>query len=127
MSLLWLDSDEVTGHLVMAIEGYVESLGRQRLRVPSALPHLARVMRQRLTKVQDGSFIDALAEALNDVHMDRVLFTLEETADALGVSVSTVKRLTADGKLQTVKVAGARRVHTDDLRAYTDQLRQDAA
>jgi len=56
--------------------------------------------------------------------MTPVLLELEDVADAMQVSASTVKRLIGSGKLRAVKVERATRVHRDDLAAYLDGLRQ---
>lgn len=56
----------------------------------------------------------------------RVVFTLPEVAHALGVSLSTVKRLIAAGDLPAVQIAGGRRVRVSALDEYLVQLERSA-
>ncbi len=46
------------------------------------------------------------------------LLTLQQVADRLQVSMSTVRRLVAAGKLKAVRIGRSQRVRPDDLRAY---------
>jgi len=48
--------------------------------------------------------------------------TKAEAADQLGVSVRTVERLIAAGRLPLVHVEGAARLRVADLEAYVDAL-----
>jgi excisionase family DNA binding protein len=52
----------------------------------------------------------------------RLLITKAEAAEQLGVSVRTVARLIAAGRLPLVHVEGAARVRVADLEAYVDSL-----
>jgi excisionase family DNA binding protein len=52
---------------------------------------------------------------------DRLL-TLPEVADGLRVSVKTVRRLIDEGKLQSIKVRGVRRVWLGGLKSYLASL-----
>lgn len=49
------------------------------------------------------------------------LLKLEDVADRLQVSLSTVRRLIRDGKLQTVRIGRALRVRPQDLEVYIRQ------
>jgi len=46
------------------------------------------------------------------------LYTLEEVADILRVSVQTVRRMIADGELQAKKIRGQWRVEKEVLEEY---------
>lgn len=71
---------------------------------------------------QGGSmFPEGFGEAESG-RMGRLLVDIEDAADALDVSVSTVKRLIAAGELPAVKVGGATRVRTFDLAGYVTRL-----
>jgi excisionase family DNA binding protein len=50
--------------------------------------------------------------------MTETLLTLDEVAQALRVSVVTVRRLISDGALKAIKVRGQVRVRQVDLDAY---------
>lgn len=100
-----------------------------------ALDALERVRRQqydamrarliRVLTVQDGSSSAPPPAGAHDGRMAPVLLDLEDVADALQVSTSTVKRLIRHKKLRAVKVEGSTRVHPDDLDTYVDSIRAD--
>lgn len=48
------------------------------------------------------------------------LLTLQQVADRLQVSISTVRRLIDAGELRTVRIGRNLRVRPEDLRAYID-------
>ena len=52
----------------------------------------------------------------------RLLITKAEAAEQLGVSVRTVERLIAAGRLPLVHVEGAARLRVADVEAYVDSL-----
>ena len=54
--------------------------------------------------------------------MRRLLITKADAAEQLGISVRTVHRLIAAGKLPLVHVEGAARLRVADLEAYVDAL-----
>ena len=56
----------------------------------------------------------------------RLLITKSEAAEQLGVSLRTVERLIAAGRLPLVHVEGAARVRVADLGAYVQSLDADS-
>jgi len=48
------------------------------------------------------------------------LLTLDQVADRLQVSMSTVRRRVADGELKTVRIGRALRVRPEDLEEYIE-------
>jgi len=50
-----------------------------------------------------------------------MLYTVEEVAEILKVSVSTVRKLIREGKLKTVRVGVQRRVKKEELDRFLDQ------
>ena len=52
----------------------------------------------------------------------RLLITKAEAAEQLGISVRTVERLIAAGRLPLVHVEGAARLRVADLQGYVDAL-----
>ncbi len=54
--------------------------------------------------------------------MDKLLYTMEEAADALSVGRSTVYDLVRMKLLQTVRIGRSRRVTADALRELVDRL-----
>jgi excisionase family DNA binding protein len=55
---------------------------------------------------------------------DRMLLTVEEAAERLGVGRSTMYQLIANGLLETVRVGRLRRIEPDALASYIAGLRQ---
>lgn len=51
-----------------------------------------------------------------------VLYTLEEVAKILRVSVATVRRMIDDGELEAIKVRGQWRVRKDVLDRYLGKI-----
>jgi excisionase family DNA binding protein len=58
---------------------------------------------------------------------DRLLVSKSEAAERLGVSVRTIERLVATGRLRQVHVERLARFRVSDLEAYVDSLADDAA
>jgi excisionase family DNA binding protein len=58
---------------------------------------------------------------------ERLLFRVEEAAEALGLGLTTVKALIASGELRSVKVRGARRVSATALADYVAELEAEQA
>ncbi len=48
------------------------------------------------------------------------LYTLEEVASILRVSIQTVRRMISSGELQAIKVKGQWRIRKDVLEAYIE-------
>ena len=59
--------------------------------------------------------------------MDDKLISKLDAADMLGVSVSTVERLIADGDLPMYKIRGQCRLMTSDIKTYIAGCRRVAA
>lgn len=59
--------------------------------------------------------------------MSAHLVTYEQAARRLAVSPRTVRRLTKDGELPTVKVGSSPRVHVRDLETFAESLRDGAS
>jgi excisionase family DNA binding protein len=59
--------------------------------------------------------------------MDKLLLTPTEAATALGIGRSKVYELMQTGQLQSVHIGACRRVPTEALTAFLEQLRTSAA
>lgn len=57
----------------------------------------------------------------------RLLLTVEESAERLGISRTYVYELLARGDVESVKIGRARRVPAEALDDYVDRLRAQAA
>ena len=113
----------VLTHLALAITRYVRQLRKDGLPVPAMVDELAAFLtlyvrtRQAATGV-DGDY--GTPQVFPVVR--RLLITKAEAAEQLGISVRTVERLIAAGRLPLVHVERAARLRVADLEAYVDAL-----
>ena len=118
---------ETVTHVTLALSRHVRQLQSEGIPVPreveeltALLVHLARIRHcPPAVAVMDG--IDHSA-----VVPDRMLVTKHEAAQILGVSVRTVERLVAAGRLQQVQVERLARFRIGDLEAYVHGLAEAA-
>lgn len=114
MKVVVLD-DEAAAHLA-------RSLGRERrLGSLTGQAWSAATGELRASTGHDGSALEGTAGAGEDGHVPELL-TLAETGDHLRLSLSSVKRLVAGGRLPVVHVGRATRVRPQDLRVFIDGL-----
>ena len=59
--------------------------------------------------------------------MTKLLLTVPEAAEALGISRSKLYQLISAGLIRSIRIDGSRRVPVDALTAYLNQLMQEAA
>jgi excisionase family DNA binding protein len=59
--------------------------------------------------------------------MTRLLLTVSEAAESLGISRSKLYQLISAGIIRSVRIDGSRRVPVDALTAYINQLMKEAA
>jgi excisionase family DNA binding protein len=110
-------------HLALAVTRYVRQLRKDGLAVPSILDELAAFLTLYVRTRHAATGVDGDYGTPQDVPvMPRLLITKAEAADQLGVSVRTVERLIAAGRLPLVHVEGAARLRVADLEAYVDAL-----
>ncbi len=86
------------------------------------LQALERACAQRVREGHVGPIPARGASSPDDAPM-RMGLTIEEAADALACSASTVKRAIASGDLVTFTIGSARRVYVADLEAYIESRR----
>lgn len=53
---------------------------------------------------------------------ERVLLTVEEAAERLGISRTTTFRLVRTGEIESVRIGRLRRIHVDAVNAYAARL-----
>lgn len=82
----------------------------------------ARSLIVRSLKGPDGPISSHPDDGMHDPRMAPILLTIDDVADALQVSATTVKRLIREGRLRAVKIERATRIRRTDLEAYTDEL-----
>lgn len=108
---------DLAPHVAVALEYHLRRCREQGVPVPDGLVDL----RDWAVVVQRGlSSPPPVPES--DTGPVVLLLTLPSVAEQLGCSLSTVKRLIADGDLPTVRLAGVRRVRRVDLEEYVDRL-----
>ena len=66
---------------------------------------------------------DAVVERMRDLRDDRPLLTVKEAATRLGVAERTLRDLVAEGRIESVKVRGARRIEQGALDRYIESCR----
>ncbi len=120
---------EALAHLTLAITRYVRQLHKEGLPVPSMVEELAAFLTMYVRTRQAATGVHRDYGTLQGLPMARrLLITKADAAEQLGISVRTVHRLIAAGKLPLVHVEGAARLRVADLEAYVDSLvPQDAA
>ena len=122
-ALLMLEVDAgVAAHLALALRLLRAECRRNYWKEPAPLGALLQAL-ERLIEAQEGSSLATLDELADSARVTKLLLSLADTATALGVSLSTTKRLVRDGELPTVEVAGRRLVRRTDLERYVNRLR----
>lgn len=89
-------------------------------------PDLAAVLAQLAQVLLDQAAIPAPAPQPRPTP-ERVLLTVEEAAERLGIGRTFAWRLVRTGDLESVRIGRLRRVHVDALRAYAGRLITDGA
>jgi excisionase family DNA binding protein len=113
----------VLKHLALAIIRYVRQLRKDDIPVPSMLDELAAFLTLYVRTHQPATGVDGDYGTPHDVPVvRRLLITKAEAAEQLGISVRTVERLIAAGRLPLVHVEGAARLRAADLEAFVDAL-----
>jgi excisionase family DNA binding protein len=109
--LVWL-TPELIATLSMALQRHVAELARNGVIARPSVKSLAAQFSDRARVIGVPIEVSAVPVAR------RLLVTLDEAAESLGVSRSTVERLIRAGSLPAVKVAGATRVRIRDLEQF---------
>jgi excisionase family DNA binding protein len=113
----------VLTHLALAITRYVRQLRKDGLPVPSMVEELAAFLTMYVRTRQAATGMNGDYGTPEDVPVvRRLLITKAEAAEQLGISVRTLHRLIAAGRLPLVHVEGAARLRVADLEAYVDSL-----
>lgn len=113
----------VVTHLTMALIGYVQRLRHGGLRVPSALDELVDFLVKTARDRQEPTFGAPASDRSHPAPMTaRLLVTKAEVAERLSVSVRTVERLVAAGRLPQVYVEHSARIRVTDLEDFVATL-----
>jgi excisionase family DNA binding protein len=116
---------EVVRHVTVALSRHVRQLHVDGVPVPREVEELTAFL-VHLARIRHGSPEVAGTQGIGQhpVLPDRMLVTKHEAAQLLGVSVRTVERLVAAGRLQQVQVERLARFRVGDLEAYVHGLAQ---
>jgi len=115
-------------HLALALSQHLRELRRSGMPVPREIDELAASLLQSAKSRQDTTFVDSYLRRTHYARVpDRMLLTKAEAAERLGVSIRTVERLAATGRLPLVHVERAARIRVSDLEAYVHNLATDGA
>ena len=118
---------ELLAHLVIALSRYRRQLRAEGGRVPAQIEDLIGFLAERVKARHDVLVLDPWRAAADPSAMPRrLLITKGDAAEQLGVSLRTIERLIAGGRLPLVHVEGAARVRVADLEAYVQALEVDA-
>jgi excisionase family DNA binding protein len=116
---------EIVRHLVLALSGHVRRLHQDGVSAPREVEELTyflvRLARSRHDPPSSASGCENGKDART---LDRLLLTKGEAAERLSVSVRTIERLAASGRLPQVHVERLARFRVTDLVAYVDSLEE---
>jgi excisionase family DNA binding protein len=122
----WQPPAELIAHLVVALSRYLRQLRADGGRVPVQLEAMINFLTDAARAPQDVTALDSWRSTSNRTVMPRrLLITKSDAAEALGVSLRTIERLIAAGRLPLVHVEGAARVRVTDLEAFVQHLEAD--
>jgi excisionase family DNA binding protein len=107
----------------VALAAHERRLRSEGAAVPPLFADLIDMFRELVRARHDATTLYVAVSRSHDVDVaERLLLTKSEAAERLGVSVRTVERLVAAGRLPQVLVEGARRIRVADLMAYVEGL-----
>lgn len=114
---------EILRHLALALSGHARRLHQEGLAVPREVEELRSFLVQTARTRQFPSFAAGFRGTGHDAPVpDRLLITKGEVAQRLSVSVRTIERLVAIGRLPQVYVEHSARFRVKDLEAYVNSL-----
>lgn len=91
----------------------------------AATPNLADVLAQLARVLVEHTATPSTPPA--QPVSERILLTVEEAAERLGIGRTFAWRLVRTGDLRSVQIGRLRRVHVDAVRDYTDRLTMKGA
>jgi excisionase family DNA binding protein len=114
---------ELLTHLALAVTRHVRQMRHDGLRVPGSIDELAAILAHCVrTRLAPTTLDDQQPTAHDGGVAGRLLVTKAEAAEQLGVSVRTIERLVAAGRLPLLHIEGAARLRQIDIEAYVESL-----
>jgi len=121
-------SSKLLGHLVLALGRHVRQLHEEGHKAPREIEELTALV-TFLVNVRHHP--PSLAGEFGTNHharmSNRLVLSKSEAAERLGISVRSIERLVAGGRLPQVQVGGLARVRVSDLEAFVNDLSPHAA
>ena len=118
---------EIVRHIAFALCGHVRRLRQEGQFVPSEVMERAAFLSGLVSVRRDAPAAAKERPMLHDAAVpERLLVTKGEAAQRLCVSVRTIERLVATGRLRQVHVERWARFRIRDLEAYVDGLDEGA-
>ena len=119
---------ELVRHLAVALSLHVRNLRQTGSAVPAEVVELAVFLTRSVRTRRNATPVDGGGDAAHSRRVaERLLVTKGEAAERLSVSVRTIERLVAAGRLPLVHVEGAARFRVSDLEAYVHDLSEAQA
>ncbi len=119
---------ELVRHLAFAMSSHVRNLRQTGAAVPAEVEELAGLLTRCVRTRPNATPVDGGSDAAHPPRMaDRLLVTKAEAAERLSVSVRTIERLVAAGRLPLVHVESAARFRVSDLETYVHDLSETQA
>ncbi|CCH77736.1 Excisionase/Xis, DNA-binding (modular protein) [Nostocoides japonicum T1-X7] len=116
---------EAAGHIAVALLLHAKEARKAALDLPVGLDDLTTAFVNRARRGQDGSPLQDLWKVRQAAVVTPRLLTYADTAKALGVGESTVKRLVRRGDITAVHVLGAARIPVAEVDAYITRLLEE--
>jgi excisionase family DNA binding protein len=114
---------DVLMHLAVALTVHERRLQARGIPLPQSVADIAWFLRECVTTRQEATSLDEPLQSAHDAGVPvRLLLTKGEAAASLGVSVRTLERIVAAGRLPVVHVEGACRIRVADISAYVERL-----
>lgn len=114
---------EAVHHLAFALSGHVRRLHFQGVAVPHEVQELAGFLRLLARTRQESPSVAVASETGHYSRMPgQLLVTKGEAAERLGVSVRTLERLVATGRVPQVHIERLARFRVKDLESYVAGL-----
>jgi excisionase family DNA binding protein len=114
---------ELVRHLAVALSLHVRNLRHTGAAVPAEVEDLAGLLTRCVRTRPNATPVDGGSGAAHSRRVaDRLLVTKGEAAERLSVSVRTIERLVAAGRLPLVHVERAARFRVSDLETYVHDL-----
>ncbi len=125
--LLLTMSAEVAGHVCIALQQHRNWGRRAGLALPEELPEIERALAIRARRGQTGTPVEDLWQVRHAEQVSPKLLSYAATAQVLGISERSVKRIIATGDLRPVKIGGSSRIRVEDVDSYIARLTESAS